>query len=478
MKMILGFNLLAVVAIAKKLAQAPTTFSCDYYQYNADYQKSPEPDEPASPMQCPENYWPKEDHHNIQFDTSWDKAKLRDTCCVPTCGTVTCDAGYIKNDAYNSNILDDAANKNQICCDIQCGNNAYDCPEGMKLGDPALPGTTAKECCKGTCGIYDCSGPYTLDVGKKDEVGETHEDCCLKTCKAYPHCERSTGWAHWDEKNESAGLTQEACCVPLCSNTAKITCGAGFFVPKEREDWKNGTKTDNKSKESICCKSTCVAHTCGFGWAENKSLANKWGETDEECCQPTCGNFECDWTKGWASDSSKSTLLLSEVGAKDESCCQPTCKQWECPNNETWMTPTGNYKDNLTKQSNEDCCAKACNQHTCTTGSLVLIPANKVTIGDDDEVCCEPAECPKFRDPVNKTKMGKDKYCNSIEDEEECGKAYSVMEMTQNVTAVNGTTSTVKDLALVSCKFDPEYKLCRVDVSAALKGCRGFKIEE
>jgi len=399
----------------------------------------------------------------------------KEACCVQTCQHYACGEGYTDNQDYFNNTMDEGLDPNAICCDKQCGND-YVCNEGYVLGDPSGPGASAEECCKATCVHYDCTGPWTLDESKKTVVGSSHKECCFPTCRQFEHCERATGWMHWDDKNDSAGMTEDDCCLPLCSNTKKISCSDGWFIPKERDDWINGS-FHKEGEESACCRQTCAVHTCGDGWAVNDSLADQWGETDEECCKPTCGQFECDWTKGWAKDDSKAAIALHTVeGEENEKCCQPTCKQWQCPNNETWMTPTGNYKENLTKQSNEECCAKACNQHTCSSTNLVLIPGNKITIGDDDAVCCEPTACTVFRGP-NKTRLETNKWCNNVRSEDDCDKSYEVLKTDKNVTLANGTMETRKEPTVVSCYWDSDYRLCRYKVDTALKGCK-FLMEE
>jgi len=459
MKLALSLNLLALAA-AKKLAfleeqdQAPAdTDSCDKY---------------LETKGCDEGWIPKV-HDPLR--------KVAEGCCVQTCEHYSCGEGYTDNQAYFQNIMSEGLDPNAICCDKQCGSD-YVCSEGYVLGDPAGPGISSEDCCKPTCVHYDCTGPWTLDDKKKTVVGQSHKECCFPTCRQYEHCERATGWAHWEEKIDSAGETQEDCCLALCSNTDKIKCSDGWFIPKERDDWINGS-FHKEDEESACCRKTCKVHTCGAGWAANSSLDSQWGETDEECCVPTCGQFECDWTKGWAKDNVKAAIELHTVeGEENEKCCQPTCKQWQCPNNETWMTPTGNYKENLTKQSNEECCSKACNQHTCTAGTnLVLIPGNKITIGDDDAVCCEPQECGVFRDPRNKTELAAGTMCNSVTVKDDCDMSYHVLEANKNVTLANGTVVVEKEDVVVSCQFDADYRLCRYKVDVTLKGCKFAKAE-
>jgi len=465
MKLALSFNLLAVFA-AKKLAfvqEQGNVETCDNW---------------LSHTMCPEGWTPKA--HVAIVDGGPSVGDSKEECCLQTCLDYVCGDGYVKDEAYNKNPLMAGYDPDSLCCDKQCGHN-HVCGEGFIKAHHLSPGASPDDCCVAlpkTCKQYNCSGPYILNEAKKDQVAESHEDCCLGTCEQYPHCDRETGWTRWGNKTNTVGSTQEECCLVTCSNTAKIKCSDGWLVPPERNDWINGTGHKD-SEESACCRKTCKVHSCGSGWSKNDSTTNLWADSDEICCVPTCGQFECDWTEGWAKDESKKAILLATVaGNETVNCCQPTCKQWQCPNNGSWMTPTGNYKENVTKQSDSDCCAKTCSVHTCEGANLILMPGSNFTIGDNDDICCEPKVCPVFRDPRNKTRLSNGAFCSSITDKSDCNKSYSVRETDKNVTLADGSKATIQEIALVGCKFDNSYHLCRHAVDEILKGCKAISMDD
>jgi len=465
MKLTLSFNLLALFA-AKKLAfmqEQGEVETCDSWMQHTT---------------CPDGWLPK--LHLAIVDGGPRVGKSKEECCVKTCKYHACSSGFVKDEAYNGNPLLDGYDPNSICCDKQCGDD-YVCGEGYVKAHAHAAGASLEDCCvpiPATCKKYNCSGPWTLNEENKDKEAQSHEECCVGTCEQYPHCDRETGWTRWDNKTNTPGSTQEECCLPTCSNTALISCSDGWLVPPDRNDWINGTFHE-ESEESACCRKTCKAHTCGSGWSKNESVVNRWADSDEDCCVPTCGQFECDWTEGWAKDPSKKSVVLATVAGNETlNCCQPTCKQWECPNNGSWMTPTGNYKENLTKQSDKECCAKTCNQHECTDANLILMPGSNFTIGDKDDVCCEPKVCRNFRDPRNKTRLSHDTYCNSVTDSAACLKSYTVREVDKNVTLADGNKATIQEIALVPCYFDDDYKICRYKVDEILKGCKAISMDD
>lgn len=421
---------------------------------------------------CPPLWTAKMDIHTLLGNSSAE-------CCLPTCGFYftqgTCSDGYVRNDEYIKNTVESQESATQVCCDKQCMNQ-WTCPDNHAAVPPLSAGNSAEECCKPTCELFGCTGPWAANLAMKLQIGSSNETCCLPACSEYQHCDRAVGWIHWDDKNNTAGSTRMECCLPLCSNTGKITCSDGWLIPREREDWSNGSFFNRTAgEESPCCKKTCRGHSCGFGWTRNDSLLDEWGDTDEDCCKATCGQFECDSEAGWAVDPSKASLLLADVGAEPDKCCQKTCKTFQCPD-EFWLTPSANQtklKENLTGWSNSTCCSPACSQHTCQFG-MVLIPDSNRTLGAEDKICCEPDQCDPFRNESLKTRQPPKKHCNEISNQTECEKAYYVWKVAINVTNQNGTTELQHEDAIVSCSFDATYRLCRFEEASSLQGCKGF----
>jgi len=431
---------------------------------------------------CPALWTAKMDIHTLQGNS-------KEECCLQTCGfffneTEGCSAGYVGNDAYIKNTVESEESATLTCCDKQC-QNKWTCPDNHAPVPALSAGNSAEECCKPTCKAFECKGPWAANEAVNLQIGNSNETCCLPACSEYQHCERETGWTRWDDKNRTAGSTHKECCLPLCSNTGQIQCSLGWYPPPERDDWSNGSFFNKTAgEESPCCKKTCRAHLCSSGWVRhsNDSLLAEWGDTDEDCCEPTCGNFSCDVEAGWASDTTKLPLLLNDtdVGALPEKCCQKTCKQFDCPN-ELWMTPSTNLSENLTGFNDSICCSPACSQHTCQFG-MVLIPDSNSTLGADDDICCESNQCPPFRNGSLKTQItpASDKslkHCNEIENQTECEMAYYVWKIAVNVTNQNGTTELRDEDDIVSCSYDAQYKLCRFNETSALPGCKGFASE-
>mmetsp|Transcript_33722 Transcript_33722/g.61064 ORF Transcript_33722/g.61064 Transcript_33722/m.61064 type:complete len:469 (-) Transcript_33722:51-1457(-) len=466
MKIFLSFHLLAAVAATKFTAQDAAIQSHLLTGALGAY---------CDKVICPPQWTAKPDNHRILTGTTGEENK---TCCLKTCASMNqtdCGSDYIKNEAYDNNTIEDESKAAEVCCDKKC-LYGHTCKENYAIFDPHAPGTSPEECCKPKCKIYNCTGHFVLNESKKEVVGNDHKTCCVPSCEGYGHCAMVSGWVHNHDKNKTAGKTRKECCLPTCKNTAKIHCKHGWQIPPEREDWSNGTfyNKTNASETSPCCKQRCEAHKCTHGWTENASLSEFYGDTDEQCCAAACGQFECDWKEGWAEDPSKAKLALAIVGAKPEKCCQPTCKQWECPD-EVWMTPADSYKENLTGVSNDVCCAPACNQHTCKGAGLVLIPESNKTMGEDDDVCCEPFECPPYRDPKLTTQMKTEISCNKITLKSECVKHFHVWNRQYNVTGENGTLKNITLPNIVPCTFDEVHRFCRFNPATALEGCKDFK---
>lgn len=232
----------------------------------------------------------------------------------------------------------------------------------------------------------------------------------------------------------------------------------------------NGSVIIDNRTEWLCCQKQCKAHTCGFGWSANTRLDEEFGETNEECCLATCGQFECNLTEGWGNW----TAAEDVVGANETTCCLPTCQQWACLANESWLTNESMIQE--VGSSNEACCDPACSGHTCSKSDEQLVEAAMSLKGTTDAVCCEKKQCQYIRN--NMTNMSDGEYCNSLSPDV-CDYKYHV-KVIETAVPGNGSNSSKSDLVnrtvALPCKFEPTYNLCKYDMSAAVYDCRDLAV--
>ncbi|CAJ1363915.1 unnamed protein product [Effrenium voratum] len=406
-------------------------------------------------MRCPPAWRPKMDHHTLTGVTGED-------CCDKTCELFECKGVYRSNEAYWGNV----GSSPQVCCDKMCGNE-FECDVGYVLADATAPGTSKKDCCQPKCELFNCTAPWAPSAAKKDVVASSAEECCDKTCAAVD-CSIS-GWEVNESKALQAGSTPEDCCTPLCGNSEQVTCPFGWAVPEE-----DVNKTSNGTMEG-CCQTQCKAFTCSPGFAPNVSKEDAFGASDEECCLPTCQQFNCSLEDGWA----PWPAVENDIGANASQCCLPTCKQWTCNATESWLPYPGGSKDNVTGASNSVCCLPACHTYSCSPAKgLIQVPESEKVGGTTDEECCESAKCTKVRQ--NMTELGEKEYCNGLE-KEKCLTMYSKLlgrarhtGSTPVKNAEGKLVTTVNTSSIVMCSFDDVYNLCRYDVADAIQGgCTG-----
>jgi len=293
-------------------------------------------------------------------------------------------------------------------------------------------------------------------------VGNSSEDCCDATCAAFD-CTTTWGWAQNPNKSSVVGSSFVECCDPFCGNKDQVTCKYGYAVPEDMVNETNGSVKVGNHTESICCEKQCKAHTCSFGWTANSRLDDTFGETDEDCCIATCGQFECKLEDGWANW----TAAQDVIGSNETMCCLPTCKQWECSAKDSWLTNSA-MKD-VAGNSADACCDRACSGYTCNKPrNDTLIVAAGSTKGTTDEVCCENKMCEYVRE--NMTKMEDGEYCNSLA-QDVCDLKYGVKMLSQ----AKGNSTINRTVALL-CKFEPTYNLCKYDMAAAVYDCRDLVV--
>lgn len=379
---------------------------------------------------CGQGWLAKSNHHMLTGNSN-------EQCCDKTCELWTCGAGYVGNAAYYSNV----GGSNQFCCDKQCGK--FECNENYAVSASAA-GVTHEECCLPKCSLFSCDGPWRNTNTTAAVVSSKEEDCCLPTCELY-NC--SLADLLQDEtKLNVTGASPGACCTQPCG---EITCPTGWAIPEELNDTIFNTSVDT------CCRKQCKSHVCGNNWAAFVNKSEEFGDSDEACCVPTCGQFNCSLEEGFV----PSSHLKNMVGSDSQTCCLPTCKLWECQNNESWFTPLDNEKENQTGSTNSECCVRPCTFKSCPAGQSHVTSASTLVPRAAAE-CCEDSRCDFFR--TNLTKMDEGAFCNGLADDT-CNSMY------QNRT-LNASVSNVS--FFVRCQYDETYGICRYAPQKNATDCR------
>lgn len=380
--------------------------------------------------QCSDGFVPKKDHSNITGGSDED-------CCEATCSLYTCGANYATNPAYAGNV----AASDAECCDKTCA--AVKCPAQFKV--PATKktsaGLTVQECCEETCALVACPVSHVhIDATYNSTypVGNGTGFCCEPTCAAFT----CPTWQGLGLKADALTLRSPSatkCCDATCSSQE---CPNGFKMPDELADL--------VAHGSACCNMTCAGYTCSDGWTADSSRSSVFGHTDDVCCTKKCSIYTC--SVGWTRNTDNSGF----VGFDDPTCCLKTCllHQDKC---------TGDYAPSSSKESkvgstDEDCCLRRCSLHACSSG--LRIPDAVKAVGDSDNACCEPSECPVFR---NKT-WHQENGCNLLA-EEACNNSYTILN----------NTDTARFDAL-ACFFNHQWGVCLTGAPEP-RTCSNFSAE-
>jgi len=300
-----------------------------------------------------------------------------------------------------------------------------------------------------------------VDVVKLAKVGVSAADCCDDTCASFvcPDGQTLDPHALMERAELVEGIAKKAsgghCCVDTCKafvgKCSTVRGGKdGYTVPPRKFTELAG------EDGSHCCVETCENHKCNAqnGWQEYPGIKPHCFTqpcTDQECCQPNCGNWEC--ADGLKLDSAKSEL----VPANDATCCVKTCKLHTCL--DTYVPGSNFMKNDTVGETSAVCCEKWCSKHTCSDADSTVIPDADKVPGSTDAICCEDARCPSFRNMTKTESAG----CNSLSgSKEECENAYADLE--------NFKTG---GFDKASCAWDAQYNTCRVSDDHQPAHCGG-----
>lgn len=380
--------------------------------------------------QCSEGFVPKKDKAKITGSSD-------EVCCEKTCFFHNCGVNYTANSAYFGNV----AASDAECCDQTC--EAVSCPLQFKV--PAARknsvGLTVQDCCEQTCALVVCPVSHDHVDSNYDSTypaGNATDFCCEPTCAAFT-CPSSQGLGLKTETLALRNPSITKCCGATCSSQE---CPNGYKMPDELADV---VATGN-----ACCNMTCASYQCLDDWSADSSRSALFGQTDEVCCTKKCSIYSC--SVGWTRNTDNNDF----IGVDDATCCLKTCllHQHNC---------TGDYAPSASKESKvgssaEDCCQHRCSLHNCAAG--VRIPDAVTVVGDSDSVCCEPRECPTFRNKTWQQEHG----CNSLQ-EEACNNSYTIL--------FNTDTSQFDAL---SCFFNLQWEVCLTG-PAEPRNCSNFSAE-
>ena len=224
-----------------------------------------------------------------------------------------------------------------------------------------------------TCATHTCPDGYEKELD--DVVGDTDEICCWK-----PLCDADTIQCPSNKTIKSGGsrgLTAAECCeLPYCVDKEGGVCNAPNLKLKSGEP--------RGSTDTECCDTlqSCSMHVCGAGYKKYSDAANRYGNTDGECCVlKTCG--ENKWgiangrkctTKGmkWSED------IAEVVGNSENDCCiEANC-----------------FENGF----NNDKCGNPRKGGTFGNTSLMPSETDDEVFGSSHEDCCAPSKCDE--DPI------------------------------------------------------------------------------
>jgi len=256
-----------------------------------------------------------------------------------------------------------------------------------------------------TCATHTCPFRYEKDLD--DVVGDTDEICCRK-----PLCDADTIQCPSNKIIKiggSRGLDPSECCeLPYCVDKEGGVCNSPSLKLKSGEPRYSSSST----ADDECCDTlpSCSSHVCGSGYRNAPDAANRYGNTDGECCVlKTCGENKWGIANGrkctskgmkWIDDNA------DEVGNSEDACCiEATCfengfNDDKCGNprkggvfgNTALMSTDGD--EAVFGQTHDDCCAPSkCNEVpivSCPSGKTYKTPVPYATSVED---CCEDIKC-------------------------------------------------------------------------------------
>lgn len=199
-------------------------------------------------------------------------------CCEPTCQAYTCDVA--KNLTLDPAKAALTKVSDETSCTPTCGS--VTCPAGFKIHHSKVNMDAKKtDCCEPLCSSHTCSAGWVADVTKVAAVGNTDEVCCQRTCEVF-QC--SSGWAKNSAAAKNIGVDDPTCCLSECS----------LYQPKCEGDYApnpDANKTVGQTAD-VCCKKTCSLYACSDGSINIPDAKSVVASTNGECCEDArCPTF-------------------------------------------------------------------------------------------------------------------------------------------------------------------------------------------
>ena len=264
------------------------------------------------------------------------------------------------------------------------------------------------------CETHTCPEGYDLD---DEGFGDTDAECCWP-----PYCDDSIVCDGNEVVQEGTrGLTKESCCqLPLCTDKVGGICNA--------EDKRLKNSDVRGVSDDECCDTlpTCGSHVCGPGYKRADDAAERYGNTDGECCVlKTCG--ENNWDNN---DGRKCTIKgmkwdagnIDIAGNSEDICCAPAnCYENEFTNEKcsdprrggeyglTALMPDATSPEEMGKTHAECCATSKCSEPepiiSCNeaNGRTMKVPEPYATT---EAECCEDIKCSVYFDEYKRDNGG------------------------------------------------------------------------
>lgn len=264
------------------------------------------------------------------------------------------------------------------------------------------------------CETHTCPEGYERD---DEGFGDTDAECCWP-----PYCDDSIVCDGNEVVQEgSRGLTKESCCqLPLCTDKVGGICNA--------EDQKLKNSDIRGVTDDECCDTlpTCSSHVCGPGYKRADDAAERYGNTDGECCVlKTCG--ENNWGGNQGRKCSVEGMKwdagnIDVAGNSEDICCQVA----NCFENEftdvkcsdprrggeyglTALMPNADSPEEMGKTHDECCATSKCSEPdpiiSCdaANGRTMKVPEPYATT---EAECCEDIKCSAYFDEYKSSNGG------------------------------------------------------------------------
>jgi len=224
---------------------------------------------------------------------------------APKCDAFTCGA----NSQLKSGAASIEGNDQATCCVETCGG--ITCDPGTLSKGASVIGNDKTTCCGPACSSFVCTEPHIL-IPAADTTGGSDEGTCCRQ----PMCNEVTSCGadrtHIANAANTAGTDTETCCTEACS---------GFSCPDTHNPVSNAATTPGNDQSSCCTESMCNEFTgCGKDKTLKSTAATIAGNSAQTCCTEACSGFnDCPATKN------KRQPAATIPGNTEALCCvEPT----------------------------------------------------------------------------------------------------------------------------------------------------------